>query len=63
MNDAATILGPLAAVGLVGVHTPGPNFFAPPHMLARYGRRAEAVSAKRLRVGILVGHRPHGAGT
>ena len=52
MHDYATVLGPLAAVWLIGVFTPGPNFFATMYMAARYGRRAALTTVAGIGVGL-----------
>lgn len=52
MDDYGTVLGPLAAVWIVGVLTPGPNFFATMHMAARHGRRAGLLTVAGIGVGL-----------
>jgi threonine efflux protein len=52
MNDTIAVLGPLAAVWLIGVLTPGPNFFATLHMAARHGRRAGLLTVAGIGVGL-----------
>jgi threonine/homoserine/homoserine lactone efflux protein len=52
MNEYATVLGPLAAIWLIGVLTPGPNFFATMHMAARHGRAAALLTVAGISVGL-----------
>ena len=52
MTDYGSVLGPLAAVWLVGVLTPGPNFLATMHMAARHGRRAALMTVAGIAVGL-----------
>lgn len=52
MNEYASVLGPLAAVWLIGVLTPGPNFFATLHMSARHGRKAGLTTVAGIAVGL-----------
>ena len=52
MNEYASALGPLAAVWLIGVLTPGPNFFATMHMAARHGRAAALTTVAGISVGL-----------
>ncbi len=52
MHDYASVLGPLAAVWLIGVFAPGPNFFATMYMAARYGRRAALTTVAGIGVGL-----------
>lgn len=52
MSEVAAVLGPLAAVWLIGVLTPGPNFFATLHMAAKHGRRAGLMTVAGIAVGL-----------
>lgn len=52
MHEYAAVLGPLAAVWLIGVFTPGPNFFATMYMAARHGRRAALITVAGIGVGL-----------
>ncbi len=52
MHEYLHVLGPLAAVWLIGVFTPGPNFFATMHMAARHGRRAALITVAGIGVGL-----------
>jgi threonine efflux protein len=52
MHDYAAVLGPLAAVWLIGVFTPGPNFFATMFMAACHGRRAALTTVAGIGVGL-----------
>jgi len=52
MSDYASVLGPLAAVWLIGVLTPGPNFFVTMHMAARHGRVAALTTVAGISVGL-----------
>lgn len=52
MGTYAAVLGPLAAVWLIGVLTPGPNFLVTMHMAARHGRRAALMTVFGITVGL-----------
>lgn len=52
MTGYAAVLLPLAGVWLVGVLTPGPNFFVTMHMAARHGRRAALITVVGIAVGL-----------
>lgn len=52
MTAYTAVLGPLAAVWLVGVVTPGPNFLVTMHMAARHGRRAALLTVAGITVGL-----------
>ncbi|MEJ8573921.1 LysE family transporter [Microbaculum marinum] len=52
MGEYAGVLGPLAAVWLIGVLTPGPNFFVTMHMAARHGRAAALTTVAGIAVGL-----------
>ncbi|MCB1492639.1 MAG: LysE family transporter, partial [Rhodobiaceae bacterium] len=51
MQSYSAVLLPLAAVWILGVLTPGPNFFATMHMAARHGRRAALLTVAGITVG------------